>query len=68
MTGAGRLAYYRLYFLDRDDHIRHAVSLECEDDAQAIELARGHADGRTLELWQGARRVVRLASDGTGAA
>ncbi|HEY5411116.1 MAG TPA: hypothetical protein VIJ94_10365 [Caulobacteraceae bacterium] len=58
------MAHYRLYFLDCDDHIRHAVSLECDHDDQAIELARGHADGRTLELWQGARRVFRLASDG----
>ena len=57
------MTHYRLYFLDDDDHIRHAVSLECENDDEATELARGHADGRTLELWQGARLVARMAPE-----
>ncbi len=54
------MTHYRLYFLDPKDHIRHAISLECVDDAQALATVEDHRDGRTLELWEGARRVARL--------
>ncbi len=60
-----RVPHYRLYFLDRDDHIRHALNLECGDDAEAVELIEDHRDGRTMELWQGARRVARVEGDGS---
>jgi hypothetical protein len=61
------VAHYRIYFLDRNDHIRHALSVECDGDAEAVELAQSHGDGRCLELWQGARRVARIeADDGQG--
>lgn len=62
------MAYYRLYFLDGRSHIRHAVELECESDDTAVEIARAHADGREMELWNRARLVWRQAaqpSDGT---
>ena len=59
------MSHYRLYFLDRNDHIRHALDIECQDDAEAIELVEGHRDGRTMELWQGARRVARIEGDGS---
>ncbi len=59
----GAVSHYRLYFLDRGDHIRRAVSLECRDDAEAIGLIEAHKDGRTLELWQGARQVIRVEAD-----
>ncbi len=57
------MAHYRLYFLDHTDHIRHAVSLECVDDSQALALLEEHRDGRTLELWEGVRRVARLEAE-----
>ncbi len=59
------MSHYRLYFLDRNDHIRHALDIECQDDTEAIELVEGHRDGRTMELWQGARRVARIEGDGS---
>ena len=48
---------YRLYFLDRANHIRHTVDLDCEDDAQAIRMVEQHADRRAMELWQASRLV-----------
>lgn len=60
------MTHYRLYFLDPHDHIRHAVSLECADDAEALAAAESHRDGRTLELWEAVRCVVRLEADEGG--
>jgi hypothetical protein len=57
------VAHYRIYFFDRQDHIRHALSVECDNDANALELLESHRDGRTLELWEGARRVARIEAD-----
>ncbi len=54
------MTHYRLYFLDHQDHIRHAVSLECDSDEDALATLQDHRDGRTLELWEGVRRVARL--------
>ena len=47
---------YKLYIFDDKNHIRSAIDLECEDDAQAIRLARASPKG-PMELWQGARMV-----------
>lgn len=57
------MAHYRLYVLDREDHIRHAFDLECEDDEQAVAQTEARRAGQTLELWQGARRVVRFDAE-----
>jgi hypothetical protein len=48
---------YRLYFLDADGRIAHALELECRDDDSAIQLAETHVDGRAMELWSLKRRV-----------
>jgi hypothetical protein len=48
---------YKLYLLDQNGHIQSAVDLQCEDDADAIQLAESLVDG-PMELWEGAR-VVR---------
>ena len=55
--------HYRLYFLDRKDHIRHALSLECENDAAALRLVEEHKHSGRLELWEGARQVARFEED-----
>jgi hypothetical protein len=55
---------YRLYFLDRDDHIHSAINLDCADDDQAVALAHEHHDGAPMELWQGARLVKRIEDPG----
>jgi len=51
------MAWYRIYFMNSENHIARAVALECADDAEAI--ARLHAQLQPAELWQGARFVER---------
>ena len=53
---------YRLYFLDRNDHIQSAIDLESADDDQALRLAHHQAEGAAMELWQGARKVATIPS------
>lgn len=36
--------------MDRANHIRHALVLACDTDAEAIALVDEHQDGRTMEL------------------
>jgi hypothetical protein len=48
---------YKLYLLDQDNRIQSSVDLQCEDDADAIQLAQSLIDG-PMELWEGIR-VVR---------
>ncbi|WOJ89436.1 hypothetical protein RZS28_16825 [Methylocapsa polymorpha] len=53
-------ADYRLFFLDDQGRIRKSKALDCNNDDAAIEHARGLADGRTLELYDGCRLVFRI--------
>ena len=54
---------YRLYFLNSHNHIRHALEIECEDDARAIAWAETVSEGRPMELWQGARVVAKFDAE-----
>jgi hypothetical protein len=54
------MADYRLYFLDPSNHIRGVVEFGSDDDGQAAEHARSHADGRAMELWNRDRLVQRF--------
>ncbi len=54
------MAHYRLYILDDADHIRSALDLDCADDAEAVGAAQAHKNGHAVELWKGARRVLRV--------
>ncbi|HEX4504970.1 MAG TPA: hypothetical protein VH722_04500 [Alphaproteobacteria bacterium] len=56
---------YRLYFLDSDGKISHAVELQCPDDDSAIQLVSSHADGRDMELWS-LKRCIRAFPGGVG--
>lgn len=51
---------YRIYFLGANGRISRAVAFACEDDAEAIELARQHTHEHAMELWQQARMVQRF--------
>ena len=48
---------YRLYFLNSEGNVAHAVELQCSDDEGAIEIAEAQADGRDMELWSLKRKV-----------
>ena len=50
---------YRLYFLDRTDHIRGVIPFECDGDRQAKVFAVARAHGKAIELWNRARLVMR---------
>ena len=57
------MPHYRLYFLDAAGHIRHAIDLDCEDDAQAVATVATRSDGRAMELWRGAMLVRKFAAE-----
>lgn len=56
---------YRLYLLNRYDRIRSADVLECSDDGDAQRQAEQRLPtlplGAGLEVWDGGRRVHRIA-------
>ena len=52
---------YRVFLIDQNGRIAEpAQILECADDKAAVEQARQYLDGRAVEVWNGARRVVHL--------
>jgi hypothetical protein len=52
---------YRVYTVDRDGHILGVKALVCADDAEAIDQAtRLVMVDHAIELWSGARLVMRL--------
>ena len=54
------MADYRLYFLDQANHNSAVVEFGSDDDEAALDEARGHADGRTMELWNRDRLIQRF--------
>jgi hypothetical protein len=54
------MAEYRLYFFDREGHIRHRVEFECDTDEAALAEVDRHSDGRALELWRGTQLVRQI--------
>ncbi len=61
------MAGYRCYILDSDDHIVQAHDLDCDTDSQAKETAAGLLARdpyyRSAEVWNAARRVLKLERD-----
>jgi hypothetical protein len=55
---------YRLYSLvSGTNHIKGVPAiLVCENDTKAIQEARERLNGLDLEVWDGARRVIRIES------
>ena len=52
---------YRIYFIDRANHIsRPPEIIECADDQEAAEKARQFLDGHDVELWDLGRFVMRI--------
>jgi hypothetical protein len=59
---------YRAYLVGNDGHFCGSESLVCADDDEAIEKTKRLVDGHDIELWSGARLVIRLdATDKRGA-
>ncbi len=54
---------YRIYWIGPDDLIRRADSVEFASDAEAERIAAEYkVAASAIEVWQGARRVLRLGS------
>jgi hypothetical protein len=52
---------YRIFTLDENGRVAgSAMTLECIDDHAAVARAQQHLNGRAVEVWKGARMVVRL--------
>jgi hypothetical protein len=55
------MPHYRLYKLDKSDHIVGLPEeFELDNDQQALATAKQFVDGKALELWSGTRRVARI--------
>jgi hypothetical protein len=49
---------YRLYMLNHLGHVFDARDFTCDDDSEALGVAKQEAQCRDVELWQGARKVA----------
>jgi hypothetical protein len=54
------MAYYRIYFVGEDGHIRRAREIHMPSDAEAIAFAEASAEGQRVEVWNRARLVSRI--------
>jgi len=56
---------YKCFVLDSAFHIGERLPIECDSDEHAISIAAGilerRTDMATIEIWDGARLVQRLA-------
>ena len=54
------MADYRAYSIGQDGHFNDYKARSCDEDRDAIEWARQLVIGHAIELWCGARFVVKL--------
>jgi hypothetical protein len=57
------MAEYRAYIVGYDGHFVDFTPLVCPNDAEAIEKAKRLVNGHDVELWSGARFVIKLEAD-----
>jgi len=52
---------YRVYLIDRENHIKSVEVVPADNDAAALDIAQQrHVNGYDVELWHDTRIVVRL--------
>ncbi len=61
VVGKAGMAEYRAYTVGIDGHFVGFKALVCADDAEAINKAKRLVDGHDIELWSGARFIIRLS-------
>jgi hypothetical protein len=54
---------YRAYTVGADGHFIGFEPMICADDVEAIEKAKRLVDGHDVELWSGARLVIRISHE-----
>jgi hypothetical protein len=58
------MPFYRFYLLTADDHIARRRESDCDTDAHAIAKAAELIETYSaVEVWNGGRRVIRLAAE-----
>jgi hypothetical protein len=63
-TGLPIMPIYRIYHLADGSHIPTPPDvIDCADEQEAIGKAAQAANGKAVELWEGARFIVRFPSD-----
>ena len=48
---------YRAYVMGPDGHVQSRADIRCDDEAEAIRLAKQLVDGCDVELWQLDRHI-----------
>jgi hypothetical protein len=58
------MSQYRIYYVDTDGHNSAPPDVvECADDQEGIGKAAQATNGKAVELWDGARFIVRFPRD-----
>jgi hypothetical protein len=55
---------YRAYIMGPDGHVQNRVDLRCDDDVEALRLAKQLVDDHDVELWQLDRKIETLKHAG----
>jgi len=55
---------YRAYIMGPDGHVQSRVDLRCDDDVEALRLAKQLVDDHDVELWQLDRKIETLKPAG----
>lgn len=54
------MASYYICIIGEDGQIKDRVGVLCDDDEEAIRIAKKFADGHAVELWHGKRKIAEL--------
>lgn len=54
------MASYYICIIGDDGKIEDRVGVLCDDDEEAIRIAKKFADGSAVELWYGKRKITEL--------
>ena len=56
---------YRLFILNRENHIIDHVEETCDDDTGAVTRARALAKEHAIEIWRARRRIAFVNKGGS---
>ena len=51
---------YRAYIMGPDGHVQNRLDVQCNDEAEAIRLAKQLVDRHDVELWQRDRKIAKF--------
>ena len=59
------MSHYRLFLYNHENHIVDSLSIEADNDLAAFTEAFAQLNCYDIELWQGARFVIRIPRHAT---